>query len=354
MKTMKNKLNNFSIILIISSFFVGFLVAVLLMKQFMPKNTTTYIEKNSLANAVDKVKDSAVAIETYSGTALLSTGSGFIYKKGPLKAYVLTNEHVIDGNRIVLYNANGKEIEGKLLGKDVHLDLAVIEIDAKDAPQAVEFGSSDDLRLGDIVFTVGAPISKRYQGSVASGILSGKDRVVQTLLEGEKTSEWLMNVLQFDASISPGNSGGALFNVNGEVVGVCTLKLIENGVEGMSFAIPVEYVIANVEMLEKGEELKWPELGVSMADADNAAVLTNNNLELPEGVVKGAVVLEVKEGSNADGKLQKGDIITKIDGLEVKDTSYVKYALSRHKVGDKMKITITRDHKKKTIEIELK
>ena len=218
MKTMKNKGNKLNIILIISSFFVGLLFAFLLMFLFLPKEKTNVYEKNSLASSVAKVKDAAVAIETYSGTALMSSGSGFIYKKGPLKAYIITNEHVIDGNQIKVYTSKDKELDAKLLGKDAHLDLAVIEIDAKDAPGVVSFGSSDDLKLGDTVFTVGSPISKRYLGSVASGILSGRDRVVKTELEGADTSTWLMNVLQFDASLSPGNSGGALFNVNGEVV----------------------------------------------------------------------------------------------------------------------------------------
>ncbi len=350
-KTMK-QLNKIDYI-VISSFFVVFLLITIVINAF-PKQKTAIYEKNSLANSVEKVKDASVAIETYSGDALMTNGSGFIYKKGPLKAYVITNEHVIDGNRIVLYNANDKEVDAKLLGEDAHLDLAVLEIDAKDAPGVVTFGSSDDLRLGDTVFTVGSPISKRYQGSVSAGVLSGKDRVVQTLINETDTKEWLMNVLQFDASVSPGNSGGALFNANGEVVGVCTLKLMEDGVEGMSFAIPVEYVKANIELLEKGKELTWPELGISMADADDAAQLTTHDLELPDGIVKGAVVLKVKKDSNADGHLQKGDIITKIDNLEIKNTAYVKYALSRHKVGDKMKITYTRNKKEKTITITLK
>ena len=346
-KKTTNKMNKTTLILMVASFFVGLVIAILFM-SILPRGKNVYYEKASLAEVVEEVKDAVVSIETYSGTALTSNGSGFIYKKGPLKAYILTNAHVIDGNEIKIYTSKDKEVQGKLLGKDAYLDLAVIEISAKDAPKAITLGDSNTIRPGDTVFTIGSPIGKSYQGSVSAGVLSGKDRIVHTTLEGNN-SEWLMNVLQFDASTNPGNSGGPLLNAKGEVVGICSLKLIQDGIEGMSFAIPIEYAIQNMDSLEKGKTIEWPELGVGMTNVDNTAQLLNEGIEVPKDVLKGAVILSVKENGSADNSLKRGDIITKIDDIEIKDTSYVKYAIFKHKVGDKVKIKLLRNNKEKTV-----
>lgn len=354
MKTKMNKMGKQNIILIISSFFIGIIVAVILMKFMMPKSKNMIYERRSLADSVEKVENEVVAIETFSGKTQESTGSGFIYKKGATKAYVLTNEHVIDGNEIIVTNAKGDETQGILLGKDAYLDLAILEIPSSFAPQAATLGKSENVRVGDTVFAIGSPVGKRYQGSVSAGILSGKDRIVQTTLDGQESKEWLMNVLQFDAPLNPGNSGGPLYNVNGEVIGVCTLKLIQEGVEGMSFAIPIEYAINNMELLEKGKDIEWAELGVTMINANSAVQLEKYEIAVPDGLTKGAVVIEVKKNSGAYNKLRKGDVITKIDDLEVKDTSYVKYIVYKHKIGDKVTIHFLRKGKEMSTQITLK
>ena len=357
MKMKMNRKEAKEILLIISSFLIGGLVMLifttLLNRPQIVQNKTKIYEKNSLGNSIEKVQDAVVTIETFNGTTPLSTGTGFIYKVDR-KAYILTNEHVIDGNVVKVILSDDHEVDAKVLGKDALLDLAVLEIDKKYVKQVATLGDSNKVNVGDTIFVVGSPLSKRYQGSVTAGILSGKNRIVQTMLEEEdKESEWLMNVMQVDASINPGNSGSPLLNTNGEVIGVVVLKLIRQDVEGMAFAIPMDYVYANIDNLEKGKELTWPELGISMTDANNTSELIRQGLEVND-LTRGVVVLSVKKGSSADNRLQKGDIILKMDDVEIKDNSYVKYILFQHKVGDKIKMKIIRNKKEKEIEVVLK
>lgn len=352
-----NKKDKREIIIVISSFFIGCIVTMLVGSLVLPlfiKSKETIYEKNSLAPSINKIQDAVVTIESYNGTAILSTGSGFVYKTSGKKAYILTNEHVIEGNNIIVINEKDEETTGKVLGKDEYLDLAVIEIDKKYALKVATLGESEKTSIGDTIFVIGSPVSKRYHGSISTGILSGKDRIVQTLVEEENTSEWLMRVLQFDASVNPGNSGGPLLNMNGEVIGICTMKLIREDIEGMAFAIPIEYALKNVEDLEKGKELEWPEIGISMVNVTSTAQLLNNNIEVPEYLIYGAVVLSTKENSSASKILKKGDIIIEMDGVKIKDTSYIKYVLFQHKVGDKIKVKILRNNKEKEVEITLR
>jgi len=350
MKMKMNKREKNNIILIISSFFIGLIVSFIIMNIFLPKEVgNTY--NNSLTKTIEKVEDGVVLIETYTGMAQPSAGSGFIYKKGPLNAYVLTNEHVLEGEKIIVTNSKGQETEGKVLGRDSYLDLAVIEINTSSAPKALTFGDSTKTKVGDSVFAIGSPIGRRYQGSVSSGILSGKDRIVPTKINDK--DEWVMKALQFDASINSGNSGGPLFNSKGEVIGICTMKLIEEGIEGMSFALPIEDAEKYLDLLEQGKEIERPELGISMTNISNTLQLINNDITIPDDTMYGAVVLDVKEESSAAKNLQKGDIITQIDDQEIRDTTYVKYVLFQHNKGDKITIYYLRDGKKKSTKITL-
>lgn len=338
----------------ISSFFIGcgatLIICILVVLCLNKKE----VENSSLKESIKKVEKSVVTIESYKGLALESTGTGFIYEKKGSSAYILTNEHVTVEDTVLVTNSKNEETKGKVLGKDAYLDIAVIEIDKKFAEGVATIKSSEKTEVGDTIFVVGSPVSKRYAGSVSAGILSGKNRIVQTLIEDDNTSEWLMNVLQFDASVNPGNSGGPLLNEKGEVIGICTMKLIQQEIEGMAFAIPIETAMKHVETLKEGKEITWPELGISMVDITNTQQLLNHNIDIDEDRIDGVVVLDTKENSSADKKLKKGDIILEIDGMNIKDTSYVKYSLFQHKVGDKIKIKIIRNHKEKEIKVILK
>ena len=214
-----------------------------------------------------------------------------------------------------------------------------------------EIGNSTELELGDTLFTVGSPLGIDYMGTVTKGILSGKDRTVEVSLSN---GEFLMEVIQTDAAINPGNSGGPLCNINGEVIGVNSLKLVKDEIEGMGFAIPIEMVMATVDKLEKGEEVQRPLLGVSMIDVSETFSLYRNGIIVPEDIENGIVVVSVEEDSPAaTAGLQKGDILLEVDGEKITGIGQFRFMLYKHSVGDKMKLRYYRDEKIKDVEVKL-
>ena len=353
----------------VSSFLVGGIVMLAIL-QYTPlvrnimgtnnnyvitKNGTQIYEKASLMASVEKIYDAVVVVQGYQRKELNSSGTGFIYKVDEKYAYLLTNEHVIDDcDSITVVMTTDEEISSEVLGKDKFLDLAVLRIPKEYAKLVATIGSSETMHLGDTVFTVGSPIGYDYRGSVTSGVLSGKDRMVSTSLTDRKDADWVMRVLQIDASINPGNSGGPLLNVNGEVVGICSLKLVKDNIEGMGFAIPIEYAMSHVETLEAGKTIKWPVLGISMVNITETSILMSNDITIPSKIKEGVVVLSVKDSSSAaSANLKKGDIITKINDAKIKNIAYLRYELYQHQSGDIITITYLRDDKEHTKKITL-
>ena len=354
------------IFIVLISFLLGGVCMVLLLNSplinnsngknyVVTKDSTKVIEKNSLANSVTKIYDAVVVIQGYENDELSSTGTGFVYKVDNKYGYILTNEHVISGvSNIEVVMTNEEKVQAKVLGKDEYLDLAVLQIDKKPITLVANMGSSEKMNLGDTVFTVGSPLGYDYRGSVTSGVLSGKDRMVSISVSSSNNNDWIMRVLQIDASINPGNSGGPLLNVNGEVIGICSMKLVDDNIEGMGFAIPIEYAMSHVDSLEQGKKIKWPVLGVSMVNLTDSAQLQRNDIKVPDKLKEGVAVVGVKSGTSADkAGIKKGDIITKIDGVKVKDTAYLRYELYQHQSGDTMTITFIRNNKENTIKVKL-
>ena len=365
---MKKRENTKLIFLIVFSFVIGGVIMFALLKwtplisevlgtsnTVVTRNDTQVYEKNSLAAAVDKVYDAVVMVSSYENDSLVSTGSGFVYKTDDKYGYILTNQHVVgDASKVTVTMSNDTEAEATILGGDEYLDLAVLRIDKSNVTLVANIGDSEDMKLGDTIFTVGTPMGEEYQGTVTSGILSGKDRMVSVSVSNTSSSDWVMRVLQFDASINPGNSGGPLLNVNGEVVGVCSLKLVDDEIEGMGFAIPIEYAMNHIESLEKGKAIEWPVLGVSMVNASDRTGLYRNQINVDRNITEGVVVVQAEKGSGAyDAGLTTGDVITKIDGKEVKDSAFLRYELYQHQAGDTIKITYIRNGKEHTVNVKL-
>lgn len=319
------------------------------------RNDTQVYEKNSLAAAVDKIYDAVAMVSAYQNDTLTSTGSAFVYKTDDNYGYLLTNYHVIDGaDSVTLTMSDDTEAEATVLGGDEYLDLAVLRVDRSNVSMVANIGTSEDMNLGDTVFTVGTPMGEEYRGTVTSGILSGKDRMVSVSVSNSNSNDWVMRVLQFDASINPGNSGGPLLNANGEVIGICSLKLVDDEIEGMGFAIPIEYAMNHIESLENGEEISWPVLGVSMVNVSDTASLYRNGINIDRNITEGVVVVQAERGSGAyEAGLTTGDVITAIDGKKVEDSAYLRYELYQHQAGDTIEITYIRDGREHTVKVTL-
>ena len=314
--------------------------------------TTTLEEVSDLKVAIKEVYDSAIYIEA-TGTRTSASGSGFVYKIDGDKAYILTNYHVIENGNVYKVTLNdGTEVNANLINGDEYYDIAILSISSENVKKAAILGDSDNLELGDTVFTVGAPLGKDYMGTITKGIISGTDRMIAVKLS---KGTYLMEVIQTDASINEGNSGGPICNIKGEVIGITSSKLIGSGVEGMGFAIPINKVKELIDDMENGTKVERPYLGVQVVDLTNTFALQYYyNIRISSDVEFGAVLSVVEENMPADiSGLKVGDVIIEMDGEKVSDTSHFKYILYNHKVGDKILVKYYRENKLHETTIEL-
>lgn len=321
--------------------------------QYTSCENKVIIDNTGISTAVEKVYDAVVMVKNFQGNKLASTGSGFVYKTDDKYGYIMTNEHVVEGaNKLSVVLTNEKEIEATKLGGDEYLDIAVLRIPVSEVLKVATIGSTEKLKLGDTIFTIGSPVGVEYYNTVTSGIISGIDRLVTVSVNSQ--SDWVMKVSQVDAAINPGNSGGPLMNSNGEVIGVNSMKLVDSSIEGMGFSIKIEDAMAHVDELEKSKTIERPMLGIRLLNATDTRTLASYGITLPNDVTSGIVVVEVVSGSGASKSgLQKGDVITKIDKEEVMNAAYLKYVLYKYNVGDKITITYNRNGKEHTTSVTL-
>ncbi|MFS0646062.1 S1C family serine protease [Siminovitchia sp. 179-K 8D1 HS] len=326
-------------------------------------NVTTDITK-----AVEKAGKGVVGITNiqtanfwYGGEKqeAAGVGSGVIYKKSGGKAFIVTNNHVVENSsQLEVTLSNGKKISGKLLGSDIWTDLAVVEIDAKgiENEDVTEFGDSDALKIGEPVMAIGNPLGLEFAGSVTQGIISGVNRAVPVDVNGDGVPDWNAEVIQTDAAINPGNSGGALINIAGQVVGINSMKIAQSAVEGIGFSIPINYVIPIIEDLEKFGEVKRPSMGVTLRNvSDISAYHQQETLKLPKDVTSGVMIESVQANSpSAKAGLKELDVIVELDGEKVDDVIALrKHLYNTKKVGDSMDVTYYRGGKKEKTTVKL-
>ncbi len=317
------------------------------------ENRNVNITSNeSINESIAKVYDSVVVVNNYQNGRLTGYGSGFVYKKEGNYGYILTNNHVVeDASSIKLTLSNGEEVEAEVLGTDSYMDIAVLRMDGDAVLQVAQIGDSTEAKLGDTIFTVGTPVSTEYAGTVTKGIISGENREITITDNG---TSYMMEAIQIDASINPGNSGGPLVNINGEVIGVNSVKLVESSIEGMGFAIPIEVAMAQIDKLENGEAIARPVIGVSLYDLDSLPLLGNSDLRVDDNIKSGVVVNSVESGSDAEAAgLKRNDIIIKVDDTSVKGSAHLKYLLYKHNIGDSVKLTIVRNGNEKELTLKL-
>lgn len=365
-KERKNGLKNFlmsKIFLSICTFFLGIFVMYLitltngstLVQKVTSENikTTTVEEESDLKKAINSVYESTIYIEVSGNRGTISSGSGFVYKEDDKYGYILTNYHVIDGgSKFEIIFTDGSDTDAELISGDEYYDIAVLRVNKDKIKSVSSIGNSSNLELGDTVFTVGAPIGKEYMGTITKGIVSGINRMVSVELG---SGSYLMEVIQTDASINSGNSGGPICNIKGEVVGITSSKLTGNGIEGMGFAIPINSVMDVIESIESGDEIVRPYLGVQLVDLTNTFALQYYyGITIGSDVEFGAVLSYVEEKKPADkANLKVGDVIIEIDGEKVNDVSHFKYILYKHKVGDTIKVKYYRENKLKETTVVL-
>lgn len=315
--------------------------------------TTTVEEISDLKAAINNSYEATVYIEVSNDRGTISSGSGFVYKEEDNNGYILTNYHVIEkGKKIVVTFTDGTEADAELVNGDEYYDIAILKVDASKIKKVATLGDSSSLELGDTVFTIGAPLGKDYMGTITKGIVSGVNRMVSVNLT---SGSYLMEVIQTDASINSGNSGGPICNIKGEVIGITSSKLIGSGVEGMGFAIPINSVNSIISNIEKGNKIARPYLGVQLVDLTNTFALQYYyGITIGEDVKFGAVLSYIEEGKPADkANLKIGDVIVDINGQKVDDVSHFKYLLYKYSIGDKIKVKYYRNNKLEETTIKL-
>ncbi len=330
---------------------------------------TAYKNTTSTSEAVDKVKNAVVSVITYSDSSnqglfekednsdsqISSEGSGVIYKKEGKYAYLVTNTHVINGaKKVDILLANGNKVPGEVVGSDVYSDIAVVRISADKAKAVAEFGDSNQLTVGETAIAIGSPLGTDYANSVTQGIISSQGRNVK--LKADNGQNISTRALQTDAAINPGNSGGPLINIQGQVIGITSSKISNNGqtsVEGMGFAIPANDVVNIIKQLEEKGKVVRPALGIQMMDLSNLSTSDLSQLKLPEKISGGVLVRSTLENMPASDKLQRYDVITKIDDTTIESTADLQSALYSHQINDTIKVTFYRDGKQQTTSIKL-
>lgn len=274
------------------------------------------------------------------------TGSGAIYKVKDGKAYIFTNNHVVEGSDAIdVMLKDGSRVPADVIGADKYTDLAVLSIDAENVTDVAEFGDSDDLTLGEPAIAIGSPLGTEFPLSVTAGIVSGVNRMVPVDTDGDRQMDWQMNAIQTDAAINPGNSGGPLVNVAGQIIGINSMKISTNVVEGMGFAIPSNDAVDIINELEREGEIVRPTLGITMVDLGLVSDEQKSNvLKIDESVQEGVVVVDVTSNTSAsEAGLQSGDVITSFNGQPVTTGLELRQALYKTRVGDEVDVEFYRE-----------
>lgn len=294
------------------------------------------VVKKSIDSVVGITTVSKVVQNTFFGPQsgyAEGVGSGSIVSKD---GYIVTNSHVVsdgDVNEINVLFSDGSKAPAKLVWNDATLDLAVVKVDKENLP-VMELGDSDEVGVGDRVVAIGNPLGLQLQSTVTSGIISGLNRSVSF-----NTGAQMDGLMQTDAAINAGNSGGALLNAKGEQIAINTAKAGNS--DGIGFAIPINIVKPVIDQIKQNGKFNSVYLGITGQSLDYFLQYPQINLgDLKDK--KGVVVASVFDDNDL---LKKGDLITAIDGNEVKDMISLKKQLLNYKVGDSAKITVYRDGK---------
>lgn len=276
----------------------------------------------------------------------VGSGSGVIIASN---GYIVTNNHVIDkASKIEVVLDDKRKFEATLVGSDPTTDIALLKVNSDNLP-TIRYGNSDDLQVGEWVLAVGNPMN--LTSTVTAGIVSAKGRNINILRTSARQDMSIESFIQTDAAVNPGNSGGALVNLNGDLVGINTAIASQTGsFAGYSFAVPSSIVSKVVDDLLKYGEVQRALLGASIQEID-AAFAKEKGLKTLNGVY----IADVQEGSGAkEAGLQAGDVITAVNGVSVGKSSQLLEQIARYRPGDKVKVAYIRDGKDRSANVTLR
>lgn len=284
---------------------------------------------------ISKIKNTGTTIFLENSIENLGLGSGVIVAK---EGYILTNQHVAGDKYSTCYVTmkNGLTDNGVVVWSSKDLDLAIIKINLKDLPVA-SLGNSQDIKIGQSVYAIGNPVGYELQRTVTAGIVSGTNRTIR--IEDENKKTYMEGLIQTDATINQGNSGGPLINQVGEIMGITTIKIED--AEGIGFAIPINIIKPILNKLIQTGKFDEPYLGLSGYDKEVIPYLSSNiNFE------KGIYIAEIdKTGPLRNSNLISGDIIEKIDGVEITTMNGLKEYIYQKNIGDTVILTVKRNNK---------
>ncbi|HET7580780.1 MAG TPA: S1C family serine protease [Bacillales bacterium] len=325
------------------------------------KNVVLHVN-GAYTSAVNKVSGAIVEVINYQKPNPMAQkarpyelGSGIVYKKKNGKAYIVTNNHVVEGaSRLEVKLEQHTKVPAMLVGRDPLMDLAVIKVNADKVKEVAQFGNSSQLKRGEPVIAIGDPLG--LSGSVTEGVVSATHRTVPRDVNGDGNPDWRATVIQTDAAINPGNSGGALINLQGKVVGINSMKIAMNNVSGIGFSIPINVAKPIIHQIEKYGKVIRPHLGIYYRPiSDFPSRYRKKLFNLPESVKTGLYVARLQQGGPAaQAGIRKGDVITAINGHTIKNAvKFKKYLYKNLKPGQNVQVTIYRNGKKLTLSIQL-
>ena len=286
---------------------------------------------------------------TYDTTMI---GTGVIVDK---TGYILTNSHVVndgDTKSVTVSLYDGSDVPGTVLWNDATLDLAVVKIEDTGNLKAAELGDSDTVKIGSYAAAIGNPLGLEFERSMSQGIISGLNRSIEVSDGTSSSTTTMEGLMQTDATINSGNSGGPLFNSKGQVIGINTAKASSG--EGMGFAIPINVAKPIVEQIKTSGNYERPYIGISGISLQEQTQYSSEALKEQFGTDKGIYVASVTpNGGAAAAGVQEGDIITEVNGTEVGTMNKLNQELVKFSIGDTVTLTVMRDKAEQTFEVEL-
>jgi len=277
-----------------------------------------------------------------------AVGTSVLFKKDSSNAYLVTNNHVIEGaNKVEIVTASGKHITAQIVGADPYTDLAVLKVSASAVANItpLSFANSDDIEIGEPVVAIGTPEGLEFQDSVTSGIVSGNQRIMP--VQDPNTQETLnyQSVIQTDAAINPGNSGGPLLDLQGDVIGINSSKIVDPSVQGMGFAIPSNTVITIVNQILQTGHAVHPAIGIEGYELDTVPQSYWPNVPVNYGIYVRTVTSSQAQAAG----IKAGDVIVGINGTTVRTLADLREVLFKLSPGQTVQVQLYRGSKKMTV-----